>query len=145
MAQLENSIEKILKITLKVADGFEELGKLAVEIKQLVGEITGVSQAGTATIWDRGGKAYCRVVDRGRKLIILPMESLQIKPDSPPMKNFLEPRVLERMKEKHGISYRLEIKQGILHAIVLEGGNLTQKLKQELKNPITWALEKSVS
>jgi hypothetical protein len=49
------------------------------------------------------------------------------------------------MKEKHGISYRLEIKQGILHAIVLEGGNLTQKLKQELKNPITWALEKSVS
>jgi hypothetical protein len=145
MSQLEDRIEKILKITLKVADGFEALGKLAAEIRQLVGEITGVSQAGTATVWDRGGKAYCRVMDRGSKLIILPMKSLQIKPDSTPIKNFLEPRILEKMKEKHGISCRLETRQGILHAIVVEGENLTQKLKEELKSPITWALEKSVA
>jgi hypothetical protein len=101
-------------------------------------------EVGTVELLERGGKLYARIVKRENQLIILPVESLQIKPDAKPIVNFLEPRILQNMNKKHGLKHRLEVENGVLRAIILEG-NITEDIKKKLLNPIAWALEKSCS
>lgn len=88
------------------------------------------------------GKVYARVIQTENKLTILPVESFQIKANDPTITNFLIPRVLKNMKEKHGLDYSIEERKGLLHAIIITG-SLDAKTIEDLKNPIGWALEKA--
>ena len=91
---------------------------------------------------DYNGKLYARVIQTENKLTILPVESYQIKADDPTITNFLRPRILEKIKEKHGFDYSIEESNGLLHAIIIRG-SLDAKTIEELKSPVGWALEKA--
>ena len=90
----------------------------------------------------RKGQVYARVLQRGNKLIVFPVESLGIRADDPAITRFLEPKVLEKMREKHGVQYRLETAEGskVLRAIVVEGKGYN---RNHFLNACGWALEKA--
>jgi hypothetical protein len=134
------SEEKILKAIVSIADGFESLGSLAAELKALVGEIT---ETGTVEhITDKTGGLLARIFESDRgEITILPVESLEIKAADPAVKRFLIPRVLEKLKEKHGANYKIETYQNLLKAIKITG--LNQEQLKELKSPLAWTLEKA--
>jgi hypothetical protein len=110
----------------------------------LAGKPQRPSEAGNVDMLYRGNKLYARIIEQPNKLMFLPVESLQIKADAKPIVNFLEPKILQNMDEKHGLKHRLEVKNGVLHAIILEG-EITKDIKKKLLNPVGWALEKAVS
>ena len=104
------SEEKILKAIVNIADGFENLGNLAVELRALVGEIT---ETGTVEhLTDKKGGLLARIVESNiGETTILPVESLGIKAADPAVQRFLIPHVLEKLREKHGINYKIEAQQ----------------------------------
>lgn len=102
------------------------------------------AEAGKLDMLYRGNKLYARIIEQPNKLMFLPVESLQIKADAKSIVNFLEPRILQNMDRKHGLKHTLEVKNGVLHAIVVEG-TITNQIKEKLVNPVGWALEKAVS
>jgi hypothetical protein len=92
----------------------------------------------------RGNKLYARILQQPQKLIFFPVESLRIKADAKPITSFLEPRILQNMDKKYGLKHRLEVKDGVLYAVVIEG-KVTSEIKEKLVDPVGWALEKAVS
>lgn len=134
------SEEKILKAIVSIADGFESLGNLAAELKALVGEIT---ETGTVEhITDKNGGLLARVFESDRgEITILPVESSEIKVSDPAVERFFIPRVLEKLREKHGANYKIETHQNLLKAIKITGLNHGQL--EELKSPLAWTLEKA--
>jgi len=114
------------------------------ELLAKVGEAKGFTEAAKKELnaLYKGSRLLARVVEESNRLTILPVQTLQIKVDVQPIKNFLEPRILQPLKQKHGINYRLEAKEGFLYAIVLEG-QVDAKMKDELTAPVLWALEKA--
>jgi len=98
-------------------------------------------ETGTTQHIDYAEKRMAKMVQTQNKLTILP-ESLEIKADDPAIANFLKPRILDKMKEKHGLDYSVEEHQGLLQAIVIRGP-LDAKQIEDLKNPIGWALSKA--
>lgn len=134
------SEEKILKAIVSIANGFENLGSLAAELKALVGEIieTGVAEH----ITDKTGCLLARVFESDTgEFTILPVESLEIKASDPAVERFFIPRVLEKLKQKHGANYKIETSQNLLKAIKITGLNREQI--KELKSPLAWTLEKA--
>ncbi len=134
------SEEKVLRALVSIADGFENLGNLAVELRALVGEIT---ETGTVEhLTDKTGGLLARIVESNiGETTILPVESLEIKVADPAVQRFLIPRVLEKLTEKHGITYKIEAQQDLLRAIKIKG--LNEEQLKELKNPLAWTLEKA--
>ena len=60
-----------------------------------------------------------------------------------PIKNFLIPRVLETMKQKHPkFDYQLQSDQGMLRAVFIRG-NLDQDQIKDLANGARWAFQKA--
>jgi hypothetical protein len=134
------SEEKILKAIVNIADGFENLGNLAVELRALVGEIAETDTVEHLT--DKKGGLLARIVESNMgETTILPVESLGIKVADPAVQRFLIPRVLEKLTEKHGIIYKIEAQQELLRAIKIKG--LSEEHLKELKNPLAWTLEKA--
>jgi hypothetical protein len=134
------SEEKVLRALVSIADGFENLGNLAVELRALVGEIT---ETGTVDhLRDKNGGLLAHIVESNiGETTILPVESLGIKVADPAVQRFLIPRVLEKLIEKHGIDYKIEAQQELLRAIKMKG--LNEEQLKELKNPLAWTLEKA--
>lgn len=97
-----------------------------------------------AKMLTRKNKLYARIFERDKKLIVFPVESLGIQVSDPAISRFLEPRVLQKMKEKHDIEYRLETAQDgkTLTAIVVEGEGFD---KERFLNACGWALEKAAN
>jgi hypothetical protein len=134
------SEDKILKAIANIADSFENLGDLAAELKALVGEITETCTVEHVTSKTGGLLARIAESDRG-DITILPVESLRIKATDPAVERFFIPRVLEKLREKHDINYKIETQQNLLTAIKIKGLNEGQL--QELKKPLAWTLEKA--
>jgi len=134
------SEDKILKAIVNIADGFENLGNLGAELKALVGEIT---ETGTVEhVTSKTGSLLARIIESDRgEITILPVESLGIKVADPAVERFFIPRVLEKLREKHGANYKIETRQNLLRAIKIKG--LTQEQLKELKSPLAWTLEKA--
>jgi hypothetical protein len=134
------SVEKVLRALVSIADGLENLGNLAVELKALVGEIT---ETGTVEhLTDKKGGLLARIVESDMgETTVLPVESLGIKVADPAVQRFLVPRVLEKLREKHGIDYKIEAQQDLLRAIKIKG--LSEEQLKELRNPLAWTLEKA--
>ena len=60
-----------------------------------------------------------------------------------PIKNFLIPRVLETMKQKHPkFDYQLQSDQGMLRAVFIRG-NLDQDQIKDLADGARWAFQKA--
>ena len=58
------------------------------------------------------------------------------------IKGFLQPRVLERMREKHGLEYKLRTSgEGLLWEVYLPK-TIDPKLFEEIKGAIDWVCEK---
>jgi len=134
------SEDKVLKAIVSIADGFENLGNLAAELKALVGEITETCTVEHVT--SKTGGLLARIVESDRgEITILPVESLGIKVADPAVERFFIPRVLEKLREKHGVNYEIETQQNLLKAIKIKGLNEGQL--EELKKPLAWALEKA--
>ncbi len=134
------SEEKILKAIVSIADCFENLGNLGAELKALVGEIT---ETGTVEhVTDKTGGLLARIVESDMgEITILPVESLGIKVADPAVERFFIPRILEELREKHGVNYKIETQQDLLRAIKIKG--LTEEQLEELKSPLAWTLEKA--
>jgi len=134
------SEEKILKAIVNIADGFENLGNLAAELKALVGEITETDTVEHVT--SKTGGLLARIVESNSgEITILPVKSLGIKVADPAIERFFIPRVLEKLREKHGANYKIEAQQNLLRAIKIKG--LSEEQLKELKNPLAWTLEKA--
>lgn len=134
------SEENILKAIVSIADGFENLGNLATELKALVGEITETGRVEHVT--SKAGGLLARIVESDMgEITILPVESLGIKVADPAVERFFIPRVLEKLREKHGVNYKIETKQDHLRAIKIKG--LTKEQLKELQSPLAWTLEKA--
>jgi hypothetical protein len=69
------------------------------------------------------------------------VESLEIKATDPAVERFFIPRVLEKLREKHGANYKIETRQNLLKAIKITG--LNQEQLKELKSPLAWTLKKA--
>ena len=78
------------------------------------------------------------VLEDGSQVSIVPEKP--ISADSPPIRGFLVPRILEAMKTKHPhVEYRLDINQdGMLQAILIRG-QLEEVQVKELGNAARWA------
>jgi len=134
------SEEKVLRALVSIADGFENLGNLAVELRALVCEI---AETGTVEhLTDKTGGLLARIIESDiGETTVLPVESLGIKVADPAVQRFLIPRVLEKLREKHGINYKIETQQDLLRAIKIKG--LSEEQLKELKKPLAWTLEKA--
>jgi len=88
------------------------------------------------------GKLYARIFKGDDTLTIKPVESLHVKVRDPAIKKFLVPRVLERLRQKHGVTYYVNSQSGILTSFVVKG-KLNDGQIKDLLNPIGWALEKA--
>jgi len=64
----EEKIERVLQAFLKVGDALESLGALGKDIKQLVGEIVGVSQSKQASIGENVFQVLKWETGRGQRL-----------------------------------------------------------------------------
>jgi len=70
--------------------------------------------------------------------------SVTVKADLPVFTNFLTPRLLRPLTEKHGGNYRVDAdNQGILTSISLTGSKLDEAKVKELLNAVRWALERA--
>jgi len=127
-------------LDLAVSEITDLLQEEAIRLKVHV-EVAPVEAKGVHHI-DHKGKLYARVIQTENKLTILPIESFQIKANDPTITNFLIPKVLKNMKEKHGLDYSIEESNGLLRAIIITG-SLDAKTIEDLKNPVGWALEKA--
>jgi hypothetical protein len=136
------SEEKLLKAIVSIAEGFENLGSLAAELKAIVGEIT---ETGTVEhLTDKTGCLLARIIESDiGETTVMPVHSLEIKVSDPAIQRFLIPRVLEKLREKHEINYEIEAHWDLLRAIKIKG--LTQEQLEELKKPLAWTLEKASS
>ena len=134
------SEEKLLKAIVSIAEGFENLGSLAAELKAIVGEIT---ETGTVEhLTNKTGSLLARIIESDiGETTILPVHSLTIKVSDPAIQRFLIPRVLEKLREKHEINYEIEAHRDLLRAIKIKG--LTQEQLEELKKPLAWTLDKA--
>ena len=134
------SEDKVLKAIVSIADGFENLGNLATELRALVGEITETCRVEHVT--SKTGDLLARIAESDRgEITILPVESLRIQVADPAVDRFFIPRVLEKLREKHDINYKIETQQNLLRAIKIKGLNEGQL--EELKKPLAWTLEKA--
>lgn len=134
------SEDKVLKAIVSIADGFENLGNLAAELKALVGEITETCTVEHVT--SKTGGLLARIVESDRGgITILPVESLGIKAADPAVERFFIPRVLEKLREKHDVDYKIETQQNLLRAIKIKGLNEGQL--EELKKSLAWTFEKA--
>jgi len=71
--------------------------------------------------------------------------SIEVRADLPLFQNFLIPRVLAPIKEKHGGQYRVDAdSQGILTSISLTDSKLDEAKVKELLNAVRWTLERAV-
>lgn len=134
------SEDKVLKAIVSIADGFENLGNLAAELKALVGEITETCTVEHVT--SKTGGLLARIVESDRGgITILPVESLGIKVADPAVERFFIPRVLEKLRQKHDVYYKIETQQNLLRAIKIKGLNEGQL--EELKKSLAWTFEKA--
>ncbi len=134
------SEDKVLKAIASIADSFENLGNLAAELKALIGEITETCTVEHVT--SKTGGLLARIVESDRgDITILPVESLGIKVADPAVERFFIPRVLEKLREKHGVNYKIETQQNLLRAIKIK--ELNKEQLEELKKPLAWTLEKA--
>jgi len=70
--------------------------------------------------------------------------SIEVRADLPLFQNFLIPRVLKPLTDKHGGSYRVDAdSSGILTEISLTGSKLDEAKVKELLNAIRWTLERA--
>jgi len=71
--------------------------------------------------------------------------SIEVRADLPLFQNFLIPRVLKPLTEKHGGQYRVDAdSQGFLTEISLRETKLDETRVKELLNAIRWTLERAV-
>ena len=70
--------------------------------------------------------------------------SVEVRADIPLFQNFLIPRVLKPLTEKHGGSYRVDAdSSSVLTEISLTGSKLDETRIKELLNAIRWTLERA--
>ena len=139
------SKEMVLAMINKLEDwlrnGLEIIGEFKKTLEETPEEVIKHPEAKTLT---RKNRLYGRIFEKDKKLIVFPVESLGIQASDPAITRFLEPKILEKMKEKHGVSYRLEKAQDgkTLRAIVVEGEGYD---KEKFLGACGWALEKAAN
>jgi len=90
----------------------------------------------------RGGGVYGRLIQKPNEVIAVPAEGLNIAVADVAIQRFLVPKVLDAVKQKHGVEYSLESTNGKLKAVRVKGA-LEQREIDRLKRALAWAFEKA--
>lgn len=148
---MSNPSEEKFKLASLLADISNHLKDITPSIDEFIKnlgppevcETPQTVKAGTIShITDKVGRTLGRIVERQDEAVILPLETLQIKVSDPAVQNFLIPKILQPIKEKHGADYTIGEAKGLLKEIRLRGGAVHDEL-EELRSPLVWTLMKA--
>jgi CRISPR/Cas system type I-B associated protein Csh2 (Cas7 group RAMP superfamily) len=101
------------------------------------------SEGGVAVgIANRNSHVYGRIIQRPNELVATPAENITVEAEDPAIQRFLIPKVLNALKQKHGVDYAVESGNGKLKAVRIKGA-LNQQDVDKLKSALAWAFEKA--
>lgn len=146
---LKRSLEIIDKLLLQ--ESFKPAAELMPETEEL--EEVGIGKEETRTLKSKDGKTLAKVIISDNKVIITPIEELEINPRSDVLTNFFVNKVLMslhrddleaikegKLAEGDEIDYEILTKGRLLEKIIVKNYRTDSRLRRIL-NALRWTLE----